>query len=90
MHLWHIINILNTVLDTETSFNLSFISEEHEDIYPMKTRVYSVDNSDILKEENVIRVEKHEVSDCECYKYAKYQKISLVDLLNRAESENRK
>jgi len=88
-NLWHIINTLNKVLNTEVSINLSLVSNSKEYGYPMKTIFYN-DNSSIQKEETVLRIEKHGISDCECYKYKEYQKYSLVDLLMGAESENKK
>jgi len=89
VHLWYIINILNNTINIETSFNLSFISEDMKHGYPMKTTILDT-NDDILKQEIVNSVDKHGISDCECYKYIKYQKLNLVDLLIGAESEKGK
>ena len=86
-NLWHIIFALNNVINTESSINLSFINNSNT--YPMQVIFYNKDMN-ILKEETVSSIEKHSISDCQCYKYKDYQKLSLIDLLIGAESENNK
>jgi len=89
INLWHIIHTLNKVLNTEVSINLSFVNTDYKNTYPMQVIFYNIDGG-IIKEEIVTNVVIHGTSDCECYKYKNYQKLSLVDLLMGAESENNK
>jgi len=89
INLWHIIQTLNNVLNIEVSINLSLVNTDSKSTYPMRAIFYNNDGG-IIKEEIVNNVEIHGTSDCECYKYKNYQKLSLVDLLMGAESENNK
>ncbi|RLD44520.1 MAG: hypothetical protein DRI86_07310 [Bacteroidetes bacterium] len=86
-NLWHIIFALNNVINTELSINLSFINNSNT--YPMQVIFYNKDMS-ILKKETVSNIEMHGISGCQCNKYKEYQKLSLINLLIGAETENNK